>query len=155
MNEYPFIRYYVPSHHQPLGALRPHANTRPAPPPEPASRWRTNLARGQQAREYESVEGDFAAKILAFMVQDALDEYKKANPDFPVSYVSTNDTSRNLQFGFRNPPTLNDPAQHLLSPTALWISLLLYFTSLLTKRWQTTFLLLRMERNTRQSIFPF
>ncbi|KAK7685678.1 hypothetical protein QCA50_011022 [Cerrena zonata] len=83
MNEYPFIRYYVPSHHQPLGALKPHANTRPAPPPEPASRWRTNLARGQQAREYESVEGDYAAKILAFMVQDALDEYKKANPDFP------------------------------------------------------------------------
>ena len=155
MNEYPFIRYYVPSHHQPLGALRPHANTRPAPPPEPASRWRTNLARGQQAREYESVEGDFAAKILAFMVQDALDEYKKANPDFPVSSISTNSISRNLQFGFRNPPTLNDPAQHLLLPTALWISLLLYFTSSLTKRWQTTFLLLRMGRNTRQSIFPF
>ncbi|KAI0079338.1 Sec1-like protein [Panus rudis PR-1116 ss-1] len=83
LNEYPFVRYYAPTHHAPLGALKPHAATRPPPPPEASSRWRTNLARGQAAREFESAEGDYASKILAFMVQDALDEYKKANPDFP------------------------------------------------------------------------
>ncbi|KAI0738596.1 Sec1-like protein [Daedaleopsis nitida] len=84
LNELPFIRYYVPSHHEPLGPLKPHASTRPAPPPpEGSSRWRTNLARGQDARAYESVEGDYVAKVLAFMVQQNLDDYKKANSDFP------------------------------------------------------------------------
>ncbi|KAF8208513.1 Sec1-like protein [Mycena galopus ATCC 62051] len=82
LNEFPFIRYYVPPNHPPLGALQPNASTRPPPPPESSSRWRTNLARGAEARAYESVEGDFATKILAFYVQNALDEYKKANPDF-------------------------------------------------------------------------
>ncbi|KAJ8456753.1 hypothetical protein ONZ51_g11942 [Trametes cubensis] len=65
LNEYPYIR------------------TRPPPPAETASRWRTNLARGSDARAYESVEGDYVAKVLAFMVQQSLDEYKKTNPDFP------------------------------------------------------------------------
>ncbi|KAJ6550541.1 Sec1-like protein, partial [Mycena sp. CBHHK59/15] len=82
LNEFPYIRYYVPTNHPPLGALIPHASTRPPPPPEASSRWRTNLARGAEARAYESVEGDFATKILAFFVQNDLDEYKKANPDF-------------------------------------------------------------------------
>ncbi|KAI0364350.1 Sec1-like protein [Pilatotrama ljubarskyi] len=83
LNEYPYIRYYSPTHHAPLGPLRPHASTRPPPPTEPTGRWRTNLARGSDARAYESVEGDYVAKVLAFMVQQNLDEYKKANPDFP------------------------------------------------------------------------
>ncbi|KAJ7211803.1 Sec1-like protein [Mycena haematopus] len=60
----------------------PNASTRPPPPSETSGRWRTNLARGAEARAYESVEGDFATKILAFYVQNALDEYKKANPEF-------------------------------------------------------------------------
>lgn len=84
LNEFPYIRYYFPSHHAPLGALQPHAATRAPPPPEPASRWRTNLARGSEARAYESADGDFLSKILAFFVQQSLDEYKKANTDFPV-----------------------------------------------------------------------
>ena len=82
-NEYPYIRYYFPPH-PPLGALKPHASTRPPPPPESSSRWRTNLARGSEARAYESVEGDHLTKLLAFMVQQGLDEYKRANPEFPV-----------------------------------------------------------------------
>ncbi|KAI0091472.1 Sec1-like protein [Irpex rosettiformis] len=81
-NEFPYIRYYVPQH-PPLGALKPHATTRPPPPPEGSSRWRTNLARGNEARAYESVEGDHLTKLLAFMVQQGLDEYKRANPEFP------------------------------------------------------------------------
>ncbi|TCD69157.1 vacuolar sorting protein VPS33/slp1 [Steccherinum ochraceum] len=85
MNEYPFIRYYLPTHHTPLGPLKPNATTRAPPPAEGSSRWRTNLARGAEARAYESADGDYPAKLLAFMVQQTLDEYKKANPDFPKS----------------------------------------------------------------------
>ncbi|KAJ7163127.1 Sec1-like snare protein [Mycena filopes] len=84
LNENPYIRYYVPPHHPPLGPLRPNASTRPPPPPEASGRWRTNLARGAQARAYESVEGDYATKILAHYVQNALDDYKKANEKFGV-----------------------------------------------------------------------
>ncbi|KAJ7199509.1 Sec1-like snare protein [Mycena haematopus] len=82
LNEFPFVRYYLPPNHPPLGPLKPNASTRPPPPSETSGRWRTNLARGAEARAYESVEGDFATKILAFYVQNALDEYKKANPEF-------------------------------------------------------------------------
>ncbi|KAJ3510062.1 hypothetical protein NLJ89_g4885 [Agrocybe chaxingu] len=82
LNEFPYIRYYMPSGHLPLGPLKPVAQNRPPPPPEGASRWRTNLARGAEARAYESVETDFLAKVLAFMVQNNLEDHKKLNPDF-------------------------------------------------------------------------
>ncbi|KIK61687.1 hypothetical protein GYMLUDRAFT_42705 [Collybiopsis luxurians FD-317 M1] len=82
LNENPYIRYYVPGHHQPLGPLKPHASTRPPPPAENATRWRTNLARGDQARAYETVESDYVTKLLAFMVQNNLDEHKKQNVNF-------------------------------------------------------------------------
>ncbi|KAH9951056.1 Sec1-like protein [Amylocystis lapponica] len=48
LNEYPFIRYYVPTHHPPLGS----------------SRWRTNLARGNEARAYESADNDYVSRLL-------------------------------------------------------------------------------------------
>lgn len=84
INEFPYIRYYMPSHHEPLGALKPHELTRPAPPPtDAASRWRTNLARGAQARAYEEAETDFCTKLLAVQVQGILEEYQKQNPTFP------------------------------------------------------------------------
>ncbi|KAF9647199.1 Sec1-like snare protein [Thelephora ganbajun] len=86
LNEFPYIRYYMPSHHEPLGALKPNEQTRAAPPPtDAASRWRTNLARGAQARAYEEADTDFCTKLLAFQVQGLLDEYKKQNPTFPKS----------------------------------------------------------------------
>ncbi|GBE89630.1 Protein transport protein [Sparassis crispa] len=85
LNEFPYIRYYLPTHHAPLGALKPHASTRAPAPSDASSRWRTNLARGSEARAYETAEGDYVTKLLAFMVQNDLDEYKKANPDFPAS----------------------------------------------------------------------
>lgn len=85
LNEFPYIRYYVPAHHGPLGALRPHESTRAvARQPENSLRWRTNLARGDQARQYEAAEAEVLSRVLAFEVQSALDEYKRANPDFPV-----------------------------------------------------------------------
>ena len=76
----------MPSSHLPLGPLKPNAQNRPPPPPETASRWRTNLARGSEARAYEAVESDFVTKLLAFRVQQTLEEYKKMNPDFGVSF---------------------------------------------------------------------
>ncbi|CAL1714155.1 unnamed protein product [Somion occarium] len=102
MNEYPFIRYYVPSHHAPLGALKPHAATRPAPPPsEPTSRWRTNLARGAQAREYESVEGDFVAK-------------KPSDPARPRSTLIITDRSMDVTAAFLHEFTYQAMANDLL-----------------------------------------
>ncbi|KAH9930294.1 Sec1-like protein [Fomitopsis serialis] len=83
LNEYPYIRYYLPSHHAPLGPFKPHESTRAPPPPENSGRWRTQLARGDAARAYEAADTDFVAKVLAFMVQKDLDDYKKANPDWP------------------------------------------------------------------------
>lgn len=74
----------MPNTHLPLGPLKPNAQNRPPPPPETASRWRTNLARGSEARAYEAVETDFVTKLLAFLVQDNLEDYKKQNPEFGV-----------------------------------------------------------------------
>jgi len=83
LNELPYIRYYLPTHHTPLGPLKPHESTRAPPPPETSGRWRTQLARGAEARAFEAADSDFVTKVLAFMVQRGLDEYAKANPDFP------------------------------------------------------------------------
>lgn len=97
LNEFPYIRYYAPADHGPLGALRPNeSSTRQAaqaasaaaaasrPQPENSLRWRTNLARGEQARKHEAAEAEVLSRVLAFEVQAALEEYKRANPDFPV-----------------------------------------------------------------------
>ncbi|KAH9000092.1 Sec1-like protein [Lactarius akahatsu] len=85
LNEYPYIRYYIPAHHGPLGALRPHESTRATPRPanENSLRWRTNLARGEQARQTEAAEAEVLSRVLALEIQSALDEYKRLNPDFP------------------------------------------------------------------------
>ncbi|KAH7890774.1 Sec1-like protein [Phlebopus sp. FC_14] len=86
LNEFPYIRYYFPSHHLPLGPLRPNVQMRAPPPPEGSNRWRTNLARGDAARAYEAADTEFVTKLLAFMVQQNLDEYKAANPTFPKPF---------------------------------------------------------------------
>jgi syntaxin-binding protein 1 len=97
LNEFPYIRYYVPAHHGPLGALRPHESTRAvARPPENSLRWRTNLARGDQSRQYEAAEAEVLSRVLAFEVQTALDEYKGANPDFPVRTCMAHSKTRRL-----------------------------------------------------------
>jgi syntaxin-binding protein 1 len=87
LNEFPYIRYYVPANHGPLGALRPHESTRPVAAraqPENSLRWRTNLARGESARQHDAAEAEVLSRVLAFEIQTTLDEYKRANPDFPV-----------------------------------------------------------------------
>ncbi|TFK26209.1 ras opposite [Coprinopsis marcescibilis] len=82
LNEFPYVRYYLPTNHPPLGPLKPNAQTRPPPPTEGSSRWRTNLARGAEARAFESADMDFVTRLLAFMVEANLEEHKKNNPDF-------------------------------------------------------------------------
>ncbi|OJA09546.1 hypothetical protein AZE42_01142 [Rhizopogon vesiculosus] len=73
----------MPTHHLPLGPLKPNDQTRAPPPPEGSARWRTNLARGDAARAYEAADTEFVTKLLAFMVQQNLDEYKRNNAEFP------------------------------------------------------------------------
>jgi syntaxin-binding protein 1 len=78
----------MPVNHPPLGPLKlpaPVPTARSPPPPKSDNaRWRTNLARGSEARAVEAVQSEFVTKILAFMVQSNLDEYKRNNPDFGV-----------------------------------------------------------------------
>jgi syntaxin-binding protein 1 len=78
----------MPSNHLPLGPLKPIPQNRPPTAQETTSRWRTNLARGSDARAYESQESDYVTKLLAFMIQGILEEYKKMNPEFGVRYLS-------------------------------------------------------------------
>lgn len=75
----------MPPNHLPLGPLKPNAQTRAPPPQENSSRWRTQLARGAEARAYEAAETEFVTRLLAFMVQNNLEDYKKINPEFGVS----------------------------------------------------------------------
>lgn len=82
LNENPYIRYYLPQAHQPLGPFKPHTSTRAAPPAPNNTRWRTNLARGSDSRAWEEAESEYVTKILAFLVQRNLDDHKKANPEF-------------------------------------------------------------------------
>ena len=85
LNEFPYIRYYQPSHHKPLGPLVPTQAFLPPPPTEGSQRWRTNLARGSTARAYEDAENEYVSRMLAGMVQGLLEEYERGNPEFPVS----------------------------------------------------------------------
>ena len=84
MEEYPLVRYYMPSYHKPLGPFMPPPESR-APTAEAGHRWRTTLARGDAGRAEAEADNAHITKILAHMVQQELDEYKKATPDFPVS----------------------------------------------------------------------
>jgi syntaxin-binding protein 1 len=78
----------MPVNHGPLGPLKPNEPTQVQPPLESGARWRTNLARGSEARAQEAIGNDHATKLLAFMVQQALDEHKANNRDFGVSEIS-------------------------------------------------------------------
>lgn len=86
----PYIRFYQPQHHPPLGPFAPAQNALPAPPKvqEGSGRWRTNLAKGAVAREFEYTESESALRVLARLVQQALDDHQRINPEFPVSFQS-------------------------------------------------------------------
>lgn len=82
LEEYPLVRYYLPPHHKPLGPFAPPPESQA--PPDVSSRWRTTLARGDAGRAESEANSAYPTKLLAYMVQQELDDYKKATPDFPV-----------------------------------------------------------------------
>ncbi|KAL1412581.1 syntaxin binding protein 1 [Vanrija albida] len=88
INENPYIRYYQPSHHAPLGPLvnQPSASSSVSTPSgQPAgqsNRWRA--AMGGSGRGTPEVIGDYLPKKIAVQVQNDLDEYMANNPEFPI-----------------------------------------------------------------------
>lgn len=89
LNENPYIRYYQPTHHQPLGPLAPssHSSSLAPPQPQPQSlRWRS--AMGGKDTSVGQPQGEYLSRKLAMQVQNDLDEYMANNPEFPVSPAS-------------------------------------------------------------------
>ena len=80
LGEYPLIRYYRPAHHPPLGPLTLPTKAPAQPTTEGSGRWRGALSRDTKP---DTFQGDQLCQLLAMMVQEELDEYKKANPDYP------------------------------------------------------------------------
>ncbi|WVQ84830.1 hypothetical protein IAT38_006987 [Cryptococcus sp. DSM 104549] len=85
VGENPYIRYYQPGHHQPLGPLAraaaEAAASQPAQSAPQSLRWRSAMG-GSSSRSPEVV-GDHLSKKIAFQVQSDLDEYMTNNPEFP------------------------------------------------------------------------
>jgi len=74
LEELPSVRYYRPGG----SALGPLALPKRAEPEQQSSRWKSALGRGGDEPEEDNI-----SKILAMMVQDELDDYRKGNPDYP------------------------------------------------------------------------
>lgn len=87
MNENPYIRYYQPHHHAPLGPLSEKGvqSTRVQQVEQPKEnnsslRWRSALGAGRS----QPPVGEYLSKKIATHVQNDLDEYMTNNPDFPA-----------------------------------------------------------------------
>lgn len=96
LNENPYIRYYQPNHHPPLGPLANQQTgaTLAAPPPASQSlRWRSAVgdqgsarSPGQGAPGVGGPTGpEYLSGKIAKRIQEDLDEYMVNNPEFPVS----------------------------------------------------------------------
>ncbi|WWC92625.1 uncharacterized protein L201_007584 [Kwoniella dendrophila CBS 6074] len=81
IDESPYIRYYQPHHHSPLGPLAAQAQaSAPVQQQAPQSlRWRSAMG-GSKTPE---VVGEHLSKKIATQVQNDLDEYLQNNPEFP------------------------------------------------------------------------
>jgi syntaxin-binding protein 1 len=96
LGENPYIRYYQPQHHPPLGPLSvsktpgslyggpsaPKIHPDELAAQQQTPRWKQALSGGSSG---PSFSGDQIPKRLAMQIQKDLDEYKALNPDFPVS----------------------------------------------------------------------
>lgn len=93
LGENPYIRYYQPSHHAPLGPLSMSTTPgsmygQPSAPrahPDDAKeqpRWKSALGGGGGGPTFQ---GEYLPKRLAVQIEKDLEEYKKVNEDFPVS----------------------------------------------------------------------
>ncbi|KAJ9097825.1 hypothetical protein QFC19_006693 [Naganishia cerealis] len=110
LGENPYIRYYAPHHHPPLGSLglaatpgsaytaRPAAaqTANPAPSAAPEARWKAalNVVGGGGGRG-EEFSGEQICRRIALQVQAYLDDYQALNPDFPPS---SNHRPRSVMF---------------------------------------------------------
>lgn len=75
------MRYYLPSHHPAVGPLSgPDPNSQQLQQQEGSGRWRAALGVGNKV-DYSGE--DHLPRVLAYMVQQELDEYKKTNPNWP------------------------------------------------------------------------
>jgi len=87
LNENPLIRYYQPTHHGPLGPLSTSSSPAAVAPPLSSaaeSRWARTTALRRGGDDSASIPpGEQIPEKLARMVQAELDEYRKANTDFP------------------------------------------------------------------------
>jgi len=96
LGENPYIRYYQPQHHPPLGPLSvsktpgslyggpsaPKIHPDELAAQQQTPRWKQALSGGSSG---PSFSGDQIPKRLATQIQKDLDDYKALNPDFPVS----------------------------------------------------------------------
>ncbi|CAE6359673.1 unnamed protein product [Rhizoctonia solani] len=99
MNENPLIRYYLPSHHPPLGPLaNPPEQQAAAAQPEGSSRWRSAMATNMRSASATSENDEYVSKRLASFVQKELDEYRKANHDFPKVVPGETNRPRSVLF---------------------------------------------------------
>lgn len=94
LGENPYIRYYQPAHHPPLGPLsvsrtagslyggpsapKAHPDDAPQTP-----RWKQALGGGSSG---PSFAGDQIGKRLALQIQKDMEEYRTVNPEFPVCH---------------------------------------------------------------------
>ena len=75
------MRYYLPSHHPAVGPLSgPDPNSQQLQQQEGSGRWRAALGVGNKV-DYSGE--DHLPRVLAYMVQQELDDYKKSNPNWP------------------------------------------------------------------------
>ena len=106
LGENPYIRYYAPHHHPPLGPLAiaatpgsvygsarpPSANPAPQAPPE--ARWKSALNAVGGKGGAQEFSGDQISRRIALQLQADLDDYQAVNPDFPVSPPASAETAR-------------------------------------------------------------
>lgn len=84
INENPYIRYYQPHHHPPLGPLAHTAQSSshsPQPQSNASLRWKS--AMGGLSSKAPEVVGEHLSKKIAEQLQTDLDEYLTNNPEFP------------------------------------------------------------------------
>ncbi|CEL61750.1 Protein transport protein sec1 OS=Schizosaccharomyces pombe (strain 972 / ATCC 24843) GN=sec1 PE=3 SV=1 [Rhizoctonia solani AG-1 IB] len=99
MNENPLIRYYAPSHHSPLGPLgNPPEQQSVVAQPEGSSRWRSAMATNMRSSSTASENDEHISRRLAQFVQKELDEYRKANHDFPKVIPGETNRQRSVLF---------------------------------------------------------
>ncbi len=141
-NEHPYIRYYQPSHHPPLGPLAQSSSSSRLSPmsqqqQQPQSlRWRSAMGGSNGNSRVAEPMGEYLSKKIAVQVQNDLDEYTTANPEFPVGCFSwLSDSERRLTVDRHHLP---DRKPFCSSSTGPWTPSHPFFTNFGIKPWSMT-----------------